>query len=169
MWVLVNNIKANKHVENNANKLWQWHDARLGCCTRLCVRLGCCTRLCGSVVAQGCVWGSVVAQGWSKRWWGGSGIRWTICKSFASRSDQITMPVPHHSVFTGRMLFPPPNQQLTLSNISTTCAFGVSVGDDPTGVSSRFTAPENKSPQAQQPFQYDNSVWQTDRQTDTRL
>jgi len=29
---------------------------------------------------------------WSKRWWGGSGISWTICKSFAPRSRQITMP-----------------------------------------------------------------------------
>jgi len=28
----------------------------------------------------------------------GSGIRWAICKS-ASRSRQITMPAPHHSVF----------------------------------------------------------------------
>ena len=28
----------------------------------------------------------------------GSGISWAICKS-ASRSKQITMPVPHHSVF----------------------------------------------------------------------
>ena len=36
---------------------------------------------------------------WSKRWWGGSGICWTICKSFAPRSRQTTMPVPHHSVF----------------------------------------------------------------------
>ena len=42
---------------------------------------------------------------------GGSGISWTICKSFAPRSRQITMPVPHHSVFTGWMLFLPPNQQ----------------------------------------------------------
>jgi len=33
-----------------------------------------------------------------------------ICKS-ASRSRQITMPVPHHSFFTGRMPFLPPNQQ----------------------------------------------------------
>ena len=40
---------------------------------------------------------------WSKRWWGGSGISWTICKSFTPRSRQITMPVPHHSHFTGRM------------------------------------------------------------------
>jgi len=47
----------------------------------------------------------------SKRWWGGSGISWTIYKSFAPRSRQITMPVPHHSVFTGRMPFLPPNQQ----------------------------------------------------------
>ena len=36
---------------------------------------------------------------WSKRWWGGSGISLTICKSFAPRSRQITTPAPHHSVF----------------------------------------------------------------------
>ena len=48
---------------------------------------------------------------WSERWWGGSGTSWTICKSFAPCSRQITMPVPHHSVFTGRMPFLPPNQQ----------------------------------------------------------
>jgi len=41
---------------------------------------------------------------------GGSGIRWAVCKS-APRSRQITMPAPHHSVFTGRMPFLPPNQQ----------------------------------------------------------
>jgi len=46
----------------------------------------------------------------SKRWWGGSGISWTICKSFVPRSRQITMPVPHHSVFTARMPVLPPNQ-----------------------------------------------------------
>ena len=40
----------------------------------------------------------------------GSGISWAICKS-ARRSRQITTPVPHHSVFTGRMPFLPPNQQ----------------------------------------------------------
>ena len=40
----------------------------------------------------------------------GSGISWTICKS-APSSRQITMPAPHHSVFTGRMPFLPPNQQ----------------------------------------------------------
>jgi len=32
------------------------------------------------------------------------------CKS-APHSRQITMPAPHHSVFTGRMPFLPPNQQ----------------------------------------------------------
>ena len=43
-------------------------------------------------------------------WWGGSGISWTICKSFALRSTQITTPAPHHSVsFMDRMLFLPPN------------------------------------------------------------
>ena len=40
----------------------------------------------------------------------GSGISWDICKS-APRSRQIATPAPHHSVFTGRMLFLPPNQQ----------------------------------------------------------
>ena len=48
---------------------------------------------------------------WSKRWSGGSGISWTICKSFALRSSQITTPVPHHSFFTGQMPFLPPKQQ----------------------------------------------------------
>jgi len=40
----------------------------------------------------------------------GSGISWAICKS-APHSRQITTPAPHHSVFTGRMPFLPPNQQ----------------------------------------------------------
>ena len=40
----------------------------------------------------------------------GRGISWAICKS-APRSRQITMPAPHHSVFTGRMPLLPPNQQ----------------------------------------------------------
>ena len=40
----------------------------------------------------------------------GSSISWAICKS-ATRSRQITTPAPHHSVFTGRMPFLPPNQQ----------------------------------------------------------
>jgi len=35
----------------------------------------------------------------SKRWRGGSGISWTICKSFASHSRQITMPILYHSFF----------------------------------------------------------------------
>jgi len=45
--------------------------------------------------------------------WGGSGISWTIYKnkSFAPRPRQKTMPVPHHPAFTGRMPFPPANQQ----------------------------------------------------------
>jgi len=40
----------------------------------------------------------------------GSGISWAICKS-ASCSKQITIPAPHHSVFTGQMPFLLPNQQ----------------------------------------------------------
>jgi len=39
----------------------------------------------------------------------GSGISWAISK-FAPRSRQITTPAPHHSVFTSRMPFLPPNQ-----------------------------------------------------------
>ena len=42
---------------------------------------------------------------------GCSGISWTICKQSASCSRQITTPTPHHSIFTGRMLFLTPNQQ----------------------------------------------------------
>jgi len=42
---------------------------------------------------------------------GVSGISCTIRKSFAPHSRQTTMPVPHHSVFTGQMHFLPPNQQ----------------------------------------------------------
>ena len=40
----------------------------------------------------------------------GSGISRAVCRS-APRSRQITMPTLHHSVFTGRMPFLPPNQQ----------------------------------------------------------
>jgi len=32
---------------------------------------------------------------------GGSGISWTVCKSFAPSCKQITTQVPHHSVSTG--------------------------------------------------------------------
>ena len=40
----------------------------------------------------------------------GSSISCAICKS-TPRPRQITMPAPHHSVFTGRMPFLLPNQQ----------------------------------------------------------
>ena len=47
-----------------------------------------------------------------------SGTSWAICKS-APRSRQITTPVFHHSVFTARMPFLPPNQQaLVIISIS---------------------------------------------------
>jgi len=42
---------------------------------------------------------------------GCSGISWTMCEQSAPRSRQITTPTPHHSIFTGRMLFLTPNQQ----------------------------------------------------------
>jgi len=41
----------------------------------------------------------------------GSGIGWTVCKQSAPRFRQITTPTPHHSNFTGWMLFLTPNQQ----------------------------------------------------------
>jgi len=41
---------------------------------------------------------------------GYSGISWTICRQSAPRCRQITTPAPHHSIFTGRMLFLIPNQ-----------------------------------------------------------
>ena len=42
---------------------------------------------------------------------GCSGISWTICKQSALCSRQTTTPTPHHSSFTGRMLFLMPCQQ----------------------------------------------------------
>jgi len=48
---------------------------------------------------------------WSKRWWGGSGIIWTICKSFAPCCRQTTTSTPVLLFFTGQMLFLMPNQQ----------------------------------------------------------
>ena len=47
-------------------------------------------------------------------YWDGSGISWNICKQSkqsAPHSRQITTPTPHHSIFTGQMLFLMPNQQ----------------------------------------------------------
>jgi len=41
----------------------------------------------------------------------GSGISWTICKQSAPRSRLITTPTPHHSIFTGWMLFLTPTEQ----------------------------------------------------------
>jgi len=43
--------------------------------------------------------------------WDGSAISRTIRKHTAPRSRQKTTPTPHHSIFTGWMLFLVPNQQ----------------------------------------------------------
>ena len=44
--------------------------------------------------------------------WDGSGISCTMCKQSAPRSRQTTTLTPsHHSIFTGRVLFPTPSQQ----------------------------------------------------------
>jgi len=45
--------------------------------------------------------------------WDGSDSSWTICKQSAPRSRQITTPTPHHSSFTGRMLFMTPRRQVS--------------------------------------------------------
>ena len=50
----------------------------------------------------------------------GNGISWAICKS-APRCRQITTPAPHHSVFTGRMPFLPPNQQYQSTEGNNNC------------------------------------------------
>jgi len=39
-------------------------------------------------------------------------------QSFAPCSRQITTPVPHNSIFTGRMPFLPPNEQYFLNDSS---------------------------------------------------
>jgi len=41
---------------------------------------------------------------WSNRWWGGSGISWTICKSFAPHFRHINTSTPHHQLFTAFLL-----------------------------------------------------------------
>ena len=70
---------------------------------------------------------------WSKRWWGGSGISWTICKSVAPHSRQITTPVAHHAKpeitqnvklkQTHKKLNWNLNQPLTFKNCSCVCAY----------------------------------------------
>ena len=45
------------------------------------------------------------------RHWDSSGTSWTICKQSAPCSIQITKPTPHHSIFTGQILFLTPNKQ----------------------------------------------------------
>ena len=42
---------------------------------------------------------------------GCSGISWTICKQSEPCSRQMTTSTPHHSIFTGWMLFLTPNQK----------------------------------------------------------
>jgi len=43
---------------------------------------------------------------------GNNGISWTICKQSAPHSRQITTPTPHHSIFTGWMLFLTPTNSV---------------------------------------------------------
>ena len=50
--------------------------------------------------------------------WGCSGISWTRRKQSAPRSRQTTTPIPHHSSFTGRMLFLTPNNSVKALSIN---------------------------------------------------
>ena len=59
--------------------------------------------------------------------WKGTGISWTICKQSAPRSRLITTPAPHHSIFTGRMLFLTPNQQSQSTEVITLFTSGLLV------------------------------------------
>ena len=52
---------------------------------------------------------------------GYSGISCTIFKQSAPRSGEITTQTPHHSTFTGRMLFLTPNQQCQSTEWHTRC------------------------------------------------
>ena len=56
----------------------------------------------------------------------GSGISWTICKQSAPHSRQITTSTPHHSVFTGWMLFLTPNQQCQITEGSFRLVYTIS-------------------------------------------
>jgi len=53
----------------------------------------------------------------------GSGI--SICKQSAARSRLVTTPTPHHSVFTGRMLFLTRNQQCQSTEGKLLCQYGM--------------------------------------------
>ena len=68
---------------------------------------------------------------WSRRWWGGSDISWTICKSFAPHCRQITMLTPHHSVFLqpGCSSWCPANSVKALLRQSVLRVLHASIGD----------------------------------------
>ena len=61
--------------------------------------------------------------------WDGSGISWTICKQSAPRSRQITTPTPHHSIFTGQMLFLTANKQSHTTTMRNQCAVTLHVSN----------------------------------------
>ena len=53
--------------------------------------------------------------------WDGSGISWTICKQSAPYCRQTTTPAPHHSIFTGRMLFWRPANSVNVLKACSVC------------------------------------------------
>jgi len=51
---------------------------------------------------------------------GCSDISWTVCKQSAPHSRRITTTTPHHSIFTGQMLFLAPSRQCQSTEGSST-------------------------------------------------
>ena len=112
----------------------------------------------------------------------GSGISWAICKP-APRSRQTITPTPHHSFFTGRMPFLPPNQQRqstegtkiranTESKIITVETVGIctkDTGQSQLGKSSRAELPASQRTTYSHSYDYalDTSHTDTDAYTQT--
>ena len=90
------------------------------CCTSICVFNVCVNILPSNGLFSRTTWVSQYQEGKTSLdlneardygVLGCSGISWTICKQSAPRCRQITTPTPHHSIFTGWMLFLTLSQQ----------------------------------------------------------
>jgi len=49
-----------------------------------------------------------------------------IC-TLLQTDNQVTTPTPHHSIFTGRMLFLTPNRQCQRTEVETVCIVNVQI------------------------------------------
>jgi len=91
----------------------------------------------------------------------GRGINWAICKS-APRSKQITMPAPHHSVFTGRMPFLPPNQQrLSTEGTNITLSMQSKINSKSMASWSQFLGPVMHPSMSTQQLAASTNTWKT--------